>query len=187
MAEEDPRTLAEYASLLLKWNAHLGLVGTNSAAELWASHIAPCAALTAFIPQNAKLGLDIGSGGGLPGLVLAIHSQIPFHLVESDRRKAAFLREAARVTGAPVTVHAARIESLALPRADLVTARALASLPDLLALALPHLTPGGLCLFPKGQNWDPELRAAEAEFRFSATVHNHPVAGIVVEIRDLRR
>src|SRR5690242_21035384 len=101
------------------------------------------------LPSHA---IDLGPGAGFPGLVLALASDVHFALIEADRRKCAFLREAARVTGAPVQIHAVRIESASLRPAPLVTARALAPLPRLLELAAPLLAAGGQCLFLKGAN-----------------------------------
>ena len=94
--------------------------------------------------------IDLGSGAGFPGLILALATSSQFDLIEADQRKAAFLREAARVTGAPVRIHATRIESAGLAPAPLITARAVAPLSKLLALAAPLLAPGGHCLFLKG-------------------------------------
>ena len=104
--------------------------------------------------------MDFGSGAGFPGLVLAILGVAQVHLIESDQRKATFLREVARATGTPITVHAKRIEQVAPFPADVVSARALAPLGDLLGFAAPFLRPDSLCLFPKGQMAEDELTAA---------------------------
>jgi 16S rRNA (guanine527-N7)-methyltransferase len=127
-------------------------------------HIDDCLQLVPLLPPGAARAIDLGSGAGFPGLVLAIATGIPFDLVESDHRKAAFLREAARATGAAATVHATRIEDVALPPAAVVTARALARLPRLLDLALPKLAPGGVCLFMKGASAAAELTEAAPEW-----------------------
>jgi 16S rRNA (guanine527-N7)-methyltransferase len=115
------------------------------------------------VPSNGVVA-DIGSGAGFPGLVLAIATSRSFHLIEADQRKAAFLREAARVTGAPVTIHAARIETVQLPKLRLITARALAPLPQLCAWCEPLLAPDGACLFLKGANVDAELTLAATDW-----------------------
>jgi 16S rRNA (guanine527-N7)-methyltransferase len=104
--------------------------------------------------------VDFGSGAGFPGLMLAILGAGEVHLIESDQRKATFLQEVARATGTPVTVHAKRIEQVAPFPADVVSARALAPLSDLLGFAAPFLRPDSLCLFPKGQMAEDELSAA---------------------------
>ncbi len=108
--------------------------------------------------------IDLGSGAGFPGLILALATGVPFDLIEADQRKATFLTEAARVTGAPVHVHATRIESAGLAPAPLVTARAVAPLSKLLALATPLLAPGGQCLFLKGANVQSELTHAASQW-----------------------
>ena len=152
--------LAAYAALLARWNGRINLVSPRDLARLGERHVEDSAQLVPLIPPGARRVADLGSGAGFPGLVLAILTGLETHLVERDQRKAAFLREAARVTAAPATVHAADAASLPPLGADLVTARALAPLPALLPLAARHLAPGGACLFPKGASADAELTAA---------------------------
>ena len=163
--------LRTYARLLLTWTRRINLVSAHDAPRLWNRHVADSLRLLPLIPPGTPRAIDLGSGGGLPGLVLAIATGIPFDLVESDARKCAFLREAARITAAPVHVHATRIESCGLEPAPLVTARALAPLPALLALAAPLLAPGGTMLLPKGERAAAELDAARAIWRFDLTTH----------------
>ncbi len=152
--------LTIYADLVERWNPTVNLVARGDLPVLWQRHIADATQLVPLIPPGTSHAIDLGSGGGLPALVLAIITGIPFDLVESDRRKAAFLREAARETAAPARIHATRIESADLPPAPLVTARALAALPVLLGLAHPFLTKDGVLLFPKGISAEAELTAA---------------------------
>lgn len=154
--------LERFAALLRRWNRTINLIARDSEADLWRRHVLDSAQLAALLPTPPATLIDVGSGAGFPGLVLALTTGWAVHLVESDQRKAAFLREAVRETGATAQVHAARIEALRLPPAGVVTARALAALPDLLAMAVPLLAPGGICLFPKGQAVDDELTAAAA-------------------------
>ncbi len=143
--------------MLLRWNASVNLVSAGDEAVLRQRHIDDCLQLAPLMVPAAPRAIDLGSGAGFPGLVLAIATDVPFDLIESDQRKAAFLREAARATGAPVTVHATRIEKTALPPAGIVTARALARLSRLLDLAAPMVAPGGICLFMKGASVEAEL------------------------------
>lgn len=112
------------------------------------------------MPEGARRLVDLGSGAGLPGLVLAILGVPEVHLIESDKRKATFLREAARATATRVTVHACRIEAAPPLRADVLTARALAPLPQLLDYAARFATPETVCVFAKGRGADAELTAA---------------------------
>lgn len=164
--------LDAYVDLLRRWTARINLVSPRDLPRLRERHIDDAAQLLPLIPPGTRRIADLGSGAGLPGLVLAILSGIETHLVERDQRKAAFLREAARVTSAPAVVHAADAATLAPLGADLVTARALAPLPVLLPLAARHLAPGGACLFPKGATAEAELTAARGDW--TMTVERFP-------------
>ena len=156
--------LREFADLLLRWNRTVNLVSRNDEPFLWERHIADSIQLSPFV-VGAAHRIDIGSGGGFPGLVLALVTSMPFTLIEADQRKAAFLREAARLTGAPVVIQAKRIEETELALAGLITARALAPLPQLLTWAAPRLAPRGICLFMKGQTAGRELTAAHLQWQ----------------------
>jgi 16S rRNA (guanine527-N7)-methyltransferase len=183
VSRETSARLDIYLALLLRWNRTVNLIARADEPRARERHIADSLGLLPYLPDDFSHAIDLGSGAGLPGLVLAIATGRPFHLVESDRRKAAFLREAARATAAPVTVHAVRIEALKdVPPAPLITARALAPLPLLLAWAAPLLAPGGVCVFPKGRTVDAELTAAAAGWhmrveRFPSTTD--PAAAIL--------
>ena len=174
--------LVTFAALLLRWNRTVNLIARRDEPNLWDRHIADSLQLAPLIPPGTPRAIDLGSGGGFPGLVLAIATAIPFDLIESDQRKAAFLREAARATGAPATIHNVRIEAARLPPAPLVTARALAPLPHLLALAAPKLAPTGICLFLKGQNVASELTDAATQWHMRVEMlpsQTSPVASIL--------
>ena len=163
-----------YAALLTKWTAAINLVSPRSLPDLWRRHFLDSAQLQRHLPAASGVGdrviLDLGSGGGFPGMVLALLGCGHIHLVESDQRKAVFLRQVARETGAPVTIHADRIEALDPFPIDVVTCRAFAPLPRLLALAAPFLAPdwgkeGPYGLFLKGRNVDRELTEAGKTWR----------------------
>jgi 16S rRNA (guanine527-N7)-methyltransferase len=160
--------LRQFAALVEKWSAKINLVSKADIPHIWSRHVEDSLALIPHIPPGTQTAIDLGSGAGFPGLVLAIATGIPFTLIESDKRKAAFLMDAARQLNAPAKVLAVRIESAKLPPAALITARALAPLAQLLTLASPHLAAGGICLFPKGKNWQIELTAAEALWHMQA-------------------
>jgi 16S rRNA (guanine527-N7)-methyltransferase len=160
VSRETRERLEVYAGLLRKWQPVINLVGPRTLTDLWNRHFVDSAQLHGLMPPNARTLVDLGSGAGFPGLVLAILGVPDVHLIESDQRKATFLREVARATGASVTVHAARIEKVTPFHADVVSARALAPLVDLLALASPFLGGNSICLFPKGQQADDEVCAA---------------------------
>jgi len=154
--------LRQFAALVEKWSAKINLVSKGDLGQLWERHVQDSLTLLPHIPAGTDRAIDLGSGAGFPGLVLAIATGIEFTLIESDTRKAAFLMEAARLTGAPAKIINSRIELAKTTPARLVTARALAPLDKLLALAKPHLAEGGVCLFPKGPAVELELTAASA-------------------------
>ena len=189
---EIPREITErlevFADLLRRWNRRINLVSPRDIAQLWPRHIADSLQLADELAPGAAV-TDLGSGGGFPGLVLAIATGNPVTLVESDQRKASFLREAARATGATATVVAQRIEQAVLPPAGFVTARALAPLPTLLGWARPLLAEHGVCLFLKGRTADDELTQAAAEWHM--TVSRRPSRtspdGVILRLSELRR
>lgn len=155
------------ADLLVHWQKTINLVAPATLPQLWTRHIADSLQLIAHVPEKPLRWVDLGSGGGFPGLVvaavLAERAGSQMHLVESDTRKCAFLREAARRASLPVSVHPQRIEQVAerlAPGTDVVSARALAPLPKLLDLAAPFLAAGALGIFPKGKDAESELTAA---------------------------
>ena len=158
--------LDAFTDLLLRWNSRINLVADRDAEAVRTRHIADSLQLLALLPPGDGPVGDLGSGGGFPGLVLAIAARRPFHLVESDRRKAAFLTEAAAQLGlAHVRVHPTRIEAARLPPLAAITARALAPLSDLLPHAGRLLAPGGIALFPKGRTAEDELTATLLHWR----------------------
>jgi 16S rRNA (guanine527-N7)-methyltransferase len=150
--------LERYAEALTRWQAKINLVARDSLGDLWRRHMLDSAQLLPLIPIGAQRLIDLGSGAGFPGLVLAILGVPEVHLVESDGRKCAFLREATRLVEARhVTVHHCRIETMPPQRFEVVTARALAPLPELLTLARRFAGPGTVFLFPKGRGVAEEL------------------------------
>lgn len=179
--------LEVYAAHLRKWNAAINLVSKATLDDLWTRHLADSAQIYGLVPANTQVLVDLGSGAGFPGLVLAILGVPAVHLVESDVRKAAFLREVARVTGAPVTVHPVRIEVADTPPADIVSARALADLSLLLPWAHGLLKPGGTCLFPKGRTVEDELTAVKDSWnmRVERFPSQTDPAGTILRISDL--
>ena len=161
--------LDAFTDLLLRWTLRINLIAERDAASVRNRHIADSLQLAALLPPGSGAVGDLGSGGGFPGLVLAIATGRPFHLVESDRRKAAFLTEAAARLGLDqVRVHAMRIEAVELPPLAALTARALAPLDDLLGHAERLLAPGGVAVFPKGRTAEDELTAARRRWTVRA-------------------
>lgn len=161
VSRETMERLSIYADLLCKWQKSINLVSSSTLEDLWRRHFLDSAQLWTLLPQGAKTLVDMGSGAGFPGMVLAIMGVDTVHLIESDQRKCAFLREVARETGISVTVHATRIETATVCPVDVVTSRALASLDKLLDLSSRFRTEHTICLFPKGQTADIELTGAQ--------------------------
>jgi len=159
VSRETEARLREFLCLLLDWNAKINLIANAPEEEIWHRHILDSWQLLPLLPPGPLA--DLGSGGGLPGIVIAIGRAEEIHMVESDRRKSAFLMEAARALGlGHVRVHPSRIEAAKLPKVQVVTARALAPLKDLLGNAARILDEGGVAVFPKGRNAEAELTAA---------------------------
>ena len=170
VSRETLQRLDIYESLLIKWNPKINLVSRNSLQDLRTRHFADSIQLYTLAPPDGHW-CDLGSGGGFPGLIAAIlAAEAPeprqMTLIESDQRKAAFLRTAIRETGVHCTVLCERIEQAAPQTAQVLSARALADLSTLLGFADRHLAPGGLALFPKGVSWKKEVEAARQEWSF---------------------
>lgn len=163
VSRETLAKLEQFAVLTVEWNKAINLVSPTTVPDLWWRHIVDSAQLYPLIPDDAHHIVDLGSGGGFPAIILAIlaNGQKRFTLIESDNRKCIFLREAIRTTGLTgVTVITNRIEKAPPQKADLVTARALASLTQLLDWAKPH---GSRFLFPKGGQVADEIAELPAD------------------------
>jgi 16S rRNA (guanine527-N7)-methyltransferase len=165
--------LTRYAEILEHWHKRTNLVSPSTLPVLWSRHFADSAQLCGLAPK-ARLWLDLGSGAGFPGLVVAViqagRPDFHMHLVESNRKKCAFLAEVARETKASVDIHAMRIEELAecaqSLKPDVVSARALAPLPRLFELAAPFFGEGTKGLFPKGREAEAEIEATRKDWEF---------------------
>ncbi|MBV9556421.1 MAG: 16S rRNA (guanine(527)-N(7))-methyltransferase RsmG [Pseudolabrys sp.] len=193
VSRETEQRLDRFVALLLEWNAKTNLVAPSTLSEIWTRHIADSLQLLELAP-SARIWVDLGSGGGFPGIpaacALAQHPEAHVHLVESNGKKAAFLREAVRATGTPATVHAERIENFGdrfSGKADVVSARALASLKSLCNQSLPFLTNGAIGLYPKGQDVEAELTEASKYWKIQAELATSRTAkdGRIVIIRGL--
>ncbi len=163
VSRETRERLEGFEALIRRWSSSINLVSRGDLARLRERHTEDSLRLATLIPEpTPRDAIDLGSGAGFPGLVIAIATGIHVHLIEADQRKAAFLREAIRVTSASATVHANRLKDVTLPPAPLVTARALAPLPSLLGSVARFLAPDGVALLPKGKTVDQELIDAAA-------------------------
>jgi 16S rRNA (guanine527-N7)-methyltransferase len=189
VSRETWERLLVYAGLVLRWNPQINLVGKGTQDTIWERHFADSLQLLAHLPQGATHGIDLGSGAGFPGMVLAIASDVTFHLVESDRRKAAFLREVAAATGASVHIHATRAEHLNIPVVDVLTARALAPIERILPLAVPLLKMDGAILLLKGEKAEAELTDAAGEWhmKVARTPSATDPRGVILRLTEVRR
>lgn len=193
VSRETSGRLNQFVGLVQKWNPTINLVSKRSANELWDRHILDSAQLFALIPKASRHLADLGSGGGFPGMVLAILAsellpELRVTLVEVDRRKATFLSEAARQLSLRCAVETQRIETLAPLNADVLTARALAPLAVLCGYAERHLATGGLALFAKGAQVDDEIREARQSWAFDMQqrVSRSDPDGRILALREIR-
>ena len=171
VSRETLEKLNQYAALLRKWNPAINLVSKNTIDNLWQRHFHDSAQIYRFQPENACHWVDLGSGGGFPGLILAVlaaksQPNARFTLIESDLRKATFLRTVIRELELNATVIAERIEETPPLEADILTARALAPLNKLLEYAKHHLKTDGFAIFPKGEKYRREINETVAFWRF---------------------
>jgi len=178
VSRETVDRLVLYEGLLKKWQNAVNLVAPRTLAEVWHRHFGDSAQLARLVPAEAESLVDLGSGAGFPGLVLAIvlreRKPMRVTLVESDTRKAAFLREVARQTGVPVDILSTRIENPETQRrigqVDVATARALAPLSRLLGLAAPYFAPRTVGLFLKGRDLGGEISEARVGWQFDVAL-----------------
>jgi 16S rRNA (guanine527-N7)-methyltransferase len=195
VSRETAERLERFVALVRKWQAAENLVAPETLPSIWKRHVADCAQLARPFP-DARAWVDLGSGAGFPGIVLAILlAETPdgiVHLVESNQRKCAFLRQAIRETGASAKVHSGRIETLLAEwqePVDMVSARALAPLRQLLSLAEPLFAKGAVGAFHKGQDFEREIDEASKSWEFDLILHKSLVegGGVILEIRSLAR
>jgi 16S rRNA (guanine527-N7)-methyltransferase len=195
VSRETEARLDRYVSLLREWQTKTNLVAPSTLTNLWTRHIADSLQLLVLAP-SAKVWVDFGSGGGFPGVVLACAlAETPgarVHLVERNSKKAAFLREALRVTGAPGVVHPQGIEDTVdriTGPIDCVTARALAPLHQLIGFAEPLMRQGARALFLKGQDVEAELTEATKYWKIKPILHSSLTGGQgwIVELAAVER
>nr|WP_316166467.1 MULTISPECIES: 16S rRNA (guanine(527)-N(7))-methyltransferase RsmG [unclassified Bradyrhizobium] len=183
VSRETEQRLDRYVALLLEWQAKTNLIAPSTLPHLWTRHIADSLQLLDLAP-DARIWIDLGSGGGFPGVVLACalaeRDGAQVHLVERNAKKAAFLREAIRVTGAPGIVHLSEIGDIVEKwggRVDCVTARALAPLHQLIGFAEPLVKKGAKALFLKGQDVEAELTESTKYWKIESKLHSSRTGG----------
>ena len=191
--ETTAEALAKFGELLRKWNPAINLVSQSSLASLETRHVVDSLQLLSLVPPKIDRWVDLGSGGGFPGIVVAIGlaescASTEVHLIEADLRKATFLREAARQLGLNVTVHAKRVDKVHPMQADVVSARALAPLSQLCGFAVRHMRADGLGVFPKGATFRSEIDQAMESWIFdweAVPSKTEPYAAVLL-LRNIR-
>ena len=193
VSRESRSKIELYVDLLLSWQKRINLIGPATAGMVWERHVLDALQLLPLLPANTEIIAELGSGAGIPGLVVAMAADLHVHLYEINGKKAAFLREAARQTRTRAQVHMVRLETLKadpdLPRVECVVARALAPLPLLLDYAEPFLARGAVGLFHKGQDVDAELTEATKCWKMNVVKHASlcDSRGVILEIREATR
>jgi 16S rRNA (guanine527-N7)-methyltransferase len=193
VSRESLGRLELYVDLLVTWQKSINLIGPSTVDDIWRRHVADSLQLINHIPQNVMAIADLGSGGGLPGVVLACVGDWTVHLYESNQKKVAFLMEALRVTGARGKVHRLRLEEMAgartLPQVQAVTARALAPLPKLLDYASPYLAQGATGYFHKGADVDSELTEALKSWKLNFQKHGSVTdsSAVILQVKEATR
>ena len=190
VSRETKERLIIFADLVQKWSPKINLVAPGTLPRLWDRHICDSIQLSTHVTKGLNTWVDLGSGGGFPGIVLAIlRENTKTTLVESDKRKAAFLRTALRETSTNGTVLAERIERISPLRSDGVSARALAPLDQLLTYADRHMVPDGKAFFMKGARYREEVEAALESWRFHCKEHPSVTqeGAVILEISEISR
>jgi len=189
-------TLSDFSrwyELLRKWNARINLVASKEVDQFWRRHAYDSWQLNAHLPEKWERLVDLGSGGGFPGLSLGIFAKQrgegEVHLVESVGKKTSFLKTVTRELGLPVTVHTARVEALSPLEADIITARAFAPLPRLFDYAAPHLKPASILILPKGESADKEIKEARSHWNFDVEAFKSSTdsSASILRVGNLRR
>lgn len=194
VSRETFERLEAYVALMTKWNSAINLVSPNTISEIWTRHILDSAQIYGLAPENPNIWCDLGSGGGLPALVVAIMAKdtnpdLSVTCIESDLRKATFLRTVARELALNLSVRSERIEKADPQNADVLSARALASLDALCGFAARHLKPDGVAIFPKGENYRQEIDEALENWSFQLDTYpskTHPNA-VILKIGEISR
>jgi 16S rRNA (guanine527-N7)-methyltransferase len=193
VSRESLSRLEIYVELLLDWQKHINLIAPSTIPEIWQRHVVDSLQLIPLLPLGTKAIADLGSGAGLPALVLAACQPATVHMYESNNKKAAFLSEALRQMKCDGVVHRERLEpSIAtqkMPLVQVVTARAFAPLPLLLTMAEPFMMAGAIGLFHKGQDIETELTEAMMKWDIEPVKHQSVVdsMSVILEVKELRR
>lgn len=194
VSHETYEKLKNYQALVLEWNSKFNLISKSTEATIWERHIVDSLQLIKYITNEDKILLDLGSGAGFPGVVLAIACQeiypdLQINLVESIGKKTAFLHAVNEQLNLNMEIHQERIEKLNVGKVDVITSRALAALPKLLDYAKPFCKKETRLILPKGENWSLENDEALMKWLYKYEVYNSDTSdvGKILRISDLRR
>jgi len=186
--------LVSYEELITKWNPTINLTAKSTLGEIWTRHFLDSAEVFAWANPSEGRWLDLGSGGGFPGVVVAILAKelapkLSVTCVESDIRKCEFMRTVARNTGVSVGILSRRVQDVPSHNAQIVSARALASLTDLIGMAQRHLAPQGCAIFHKGKSWQDEVDEALETWEFTLEKKDNPTHqdSVILKIGDIQR
>ncbi len=194
VSHETYKKLKSYEALVLEWNSKFNLISKSTETAIWERHIVDSIQLIKHITAKDKILLDLGSGAGFPGIVLAIASQelypeLRINLVESIGKKVTFLQTVNEELQLKMNIHQTRIENLDIKKVDIITSRALASLPKLLEYAKPFCKKETKLILPKGESWSLENMEAQKSWLYKYEVYNSDTSdvGKILRISDLRR
>ena len=189
VSRETLSRLTKFVDLLLKWQRSINLIGPGTVDDVWRRHVLDCGQLVRFLPHRRARVLDIGTGAGLPGMVLGIQGVPNIQMIESDAKKCVFLREAARITETPVKIIEARAESALCEPADVVTARAVAPLTRLLELIEQHIKTNTICFFFKGKDLKNELTDIKNNWNMQLEAHPSLTQrdGVILQLESITR
>jgi 16S rRNA (guanine527-N7)-methyltransferase len=194
VSRETIERLEIYHNHLIKWNQTINLVSRSTIDEVWHRHFLDSAQLWSLCPRNARTWLDLGSGAGFPGMIVAVladgeKSDLSMALVESDARKCAFLHNISQIIGASATIHTKRVEDVAEKPKDVISARAFAPLVALFEYSEPFLKQNTVLLLPKGKNHEMELTQARKywTFRLQKIPSVTDPDGVILKIEGLGR
>jgi len=189
VSRETFESLEEYVSLLCKWNQSMNLIGKATEREIWQRHIIDSLQLIPLFPKEYKTITDIGSGGGLPGIVLAISTKKVTHLIESNQKKAIFLNQASSLCQKNIHIHNNRVESLSPWESDILTARAFAPLEKIFEWSGDFIKKSKICLFLKGQNVVEEITEASRcwDFEYEIIQSQTSNNGKILRVHNLKK
>ena len=189
VSRETLARLKKFVELLLKWQRSINLIGPGTLDDVWCRHVLDCGQIVRHFPDRPGTVLDIGSGAGLPGIILAILGVPNVRMIESDSKKCVFLREAARICELSVEIVEARAERVVCEPTDIVTARAVAPLTRLLELTEPYIKPNTICFFFKGVNYKCEINKLKNEWKIQMKAHQSLTqsGGVILQMTSVTR